>query len=231
MSRRPRTPASLPSRQARVKVAKAAGRSAGSQRWLSRQLNDPYVQAARAAGFRARSAYKLLELNERFRLIRKGARVVDLGAAPGGWMQAALKAGAGTVVGIDLLPIAPIQGAHTLRADATDPDVPERVRGLLGGPADLVLSDMAPAATGHATTDHARIMALAEIAFAIACELLAPGGAFVVKLFQGGAESSLLNPLKRRFASVRHAKPPSSRPESRELYLVATGFRPDANDE
>ncbi len=216
----------LPGRTERVAVAKTAGRSAGSQRWLTRQLNDPYVQAARSSGLRSRSAYKLLELNERFRFIRKGARVVDLGAAPGGWMQAALAAGAGTIVAIDLLPIDPLAGAHTLIADATASDVTERVQALLGGPADVVLSDMAPPTTGHAGTDHARIMVLAEQAFAIAEELLAPGGTFVVKLFQGGAEASLLTPLKRRFAAVRHAKPPASRAESRELYLVATGFRP-----
>ncbi|HTU55467.1 MAG TPA: RlmE family RNA methyltransferase [Acetobacteraceae bacterium] len=226
MSRRKPTRAALPGRTERVAVAKTAGRSAASQRWLTRQLNDPYVQAARSSGFRSRSAYKLLELNERFRFIGKGARVVDLGAAPGGWMQAALAAGAGTIVAIDLLPIAPLAGAHTLVADATAPDIVGPVRELLGGAAEIVLSDMAPAATGHAGTDHARIMALAEQAFAIAEELLAPGGTFVVKLFQGGAEASLLTPLKRRFAAVRHAKPPASRAESRELYLVATGFRP-----
>lgn len=226
MRKKPPNPAKLPSRKTRVALTKTAGRSAASQRWLTRQLNDPYVQAAHASGFRSRSAYKLLELNARFHFLRKGMRVVDLGASPGGWMQAALAAGAGTVIGIDLLPIAPLAGARTLLADATAPDAIAQIRTLLGGPADLVLSDMAPATTGHAATDHARIMALAEEAFAIASALLAPGGAFVVKLFQGGAEASLLVPLKHVFAAVRHAKPPASRAESRELYLVATGFRP-----
>ncbi|HUC19255.1 MAG TPA: RlmE family RNA methyltransferase [Acetobacteraceae bacterium] len=225
MRKKPPKPAKPPSRKTRVTVTKRAGRSAASQRWLTRQLNDPYVQAAHATGFRSRSAYKLMELNERFHFLRKGMRVVDLGAAPGGWMQAALAAGAGAVVGIDLLPIAPLAGAQTLLLDATAPDLASRLRALLGGPADLVLSDMAPATTGHAATDHARIMALAEEAFAIASGLLAPGGTFVVKLFQGGAEASLLIPLKQAFAAIRHAKPPASRAESRELYLVATGFR------
>lgn len=204
----------------------AAGRSASSQRWLTRQLNDPFVEAARNSGFRSRSAYKLLQLNERFRLIRKGARVLDLGAAPGGWTQAALAAGAGSVVAVDLVAIEAIAGAAMVVADAADPGLADRVRGLLGGPADVVLSDMAPATSGHAATDHVRIMALAELASAIAETVLAPGGSFVVKLFQGGAEANLLNALKRRFATVRHAKPAASRAESRELYLVAKGFRP-----
>jgi 23S rRNA (uridine2552-2'-O)-methyltransferase len=228
MSRRPPGRAALPSRTERIALAKTAGRSSSSHRWLTRQLNDPYVQAAQASGFRSRSAYKLLELNQRFRFLRKGARVLDLGAAPGGWMQAALAAGVDVVVGIDLLPIAPLAGAQTLVGDATAPGIAGRLCELLGGPADLVLSDMAPATTGHAGTDHARVMVLADEAFALAVRLLAPGGTFIVKLFQGGAEASLLVPLKRRFGAVRHAKPPASRAESRELYLVATGFRPEA---
>ncbi|MGH7066780.1 MAG: RlmE family RNA methyltransferase [Acetobacteraceae bacterium] len=213
------------SRKSRVRLASAAGRSASSQRWLARQLNDPYVTAAKASGLRSRSAYKLLELNDRFHLVRPGAKVLDLGAAPGGWTQAALALGAGRVVAIDLLPIEPIAGAFILTADAADPDFVERLRPLIGGAADLVLSDMAPATTGHAATDHLRIMALAELAFERAADVLNPGGSFVVKLFQGGAEASFLSTLKRRFVSVRHAKPPASRPESRELYLVAMGFR------
>lgn len=225
MSRRPPNPATPPSRTARQALAPARGRSASSHRWLTRQLNDPYVQGAKASGFRSRSAFKLLQLNERFHLIRKGARVLDLGAAPGGWMQAALAAGAGVVLGIDLLPIGPMPGTTSLCADAADVGIADRLLPLLGGKADVVLSDMAPATTGHAATDHARIMALAELAFAIACDVLAPGGALVVKLFQGGAEAALLAALKRRFAMVRHAKPPASRRESSELYLVATGFR------
>ncbi|MGH7104038.1 MAG: RlmE family RNA methyltransferase [Acetobacteraceae bacterium] len=225
MKDRPGRPRPGVSRKSHVPLATAAGRSAASQRWLSRQLNDPYVAAAKASGFRSRSAYKLLELNDRFHLVRPGTKVVDVGAAPGGWTQAALLAGAGSVVAIDLLPMEPIAGVHILVADAADPDLAGRLRPLLGGAADLVLSDMAPASTGHATTDHLRIMALAELALALAAALLGPGGSFVVKLLQGGAEASLLGDLKRRFASVRHAKPPASRPESRELYVVAKGFR------
>lgn len=212
-------------RRGHVALQSAAGRSASSQRWLTRQLNDPYVEAAKRAGFRSRSAYKLLELNERFRLIKRGARVVDLGAAPGGWSQAALAAGAGRLVAIDLKPLEPIAGAAVLTADAAEEGLAEKVLQLLGGAADAVLSDMAPAATGHAATDHLRIMALAEAAFALAAVLLEPGGCFVVKLLQGGGEKELLATLQRHFATVRHAKPPASRPESRELYLVAKGFR------
>lgn len=226
MTHPPPDPATRPSRTARVTLAPRGDRSASSRRWLTRQLNDPYVQSAKASGFRSRSAFKLLELNERFRLIRKGARVLDLGAAPGGWMQAALALGASTVLGIDLLPIAPLPGATILCADAAEAGTADRLLPLLGGSTNVVLSDMAPTTTGHAATDHARIMTLAELAFAIACDVLAPGGAFVVKVFQGGAQASLLAALKQRFASVRHAKPPASRRESSELYLVATGFRP-----
>lgn len=226
MSRRPAGAGQGASRRGHVALRSAAGRSASSQRWLSRQLNDPYVEAAKRSGFRSRSAYKLLELNERFRLIKAGAKVVDLGAAPGGWSQAALAAGAAMLIAIDLEPIEAIPGAIIIRADATDSGLAEKVRPLLGGTADAVLSDMAPAATGHATTDHLRIVALAEAAFGLAAELLEPGGCFVVKLFQGGAEKSLLAALQRHFSTVRHAKPPASRPESRELYLVAKGFRP-----
>ncbi|MGH7122283.1 MAG: RlmE family RNA methyltransferase [Acetobacteraceae bacterium] len=229
MSRDPRGGAGHgPSRRSHIALQSAAGRSASSQRWLARQLNDPYVEAAKSSGFRSRSAYKLLELNERFRLIKRGARVVDLGAAPGGWSQAALAAGAGRLVAIDLQNIEPIAGAIVVTADAADPDLAEKVRQILGGAADVVLSDMAAAATGHAATDHLRIMALAETAFALAAVLLGPGGCFVVKLFQGGAEKAFLTTLQRHFTTVRHAKPPASRPQSRELYLVAKGCRPPA---
>lgn len=214
-----------PSRGKHVALKTAAGRPLASQRWLARQLNDPYVQAAHAAGFRSRSAYKLLELDERFHLVKKGTRVLDLGAAPGGWTQAALALGALRVVAIDLLPMAPLAGAEVLTGDAHDPETIARIRVLLDGPADLVLSDMAPATTGHAPTDHARIVVLAERAAEIASDLLAPGGTFVVKLFQGGAEIGFLNSLRRAFRSVRHAKPAASRADSREVYLVASGFR------
>jgi 23S rRNA (uridine2552-2'-O)-methyltransferase len=188
-------------------------------------LNDPYVAAAKQQGFRSRAAFKLAELDERFRLIRRGALVVDLGAAPGGWTQIAVQRGAGRVVGVDLLVVDPVPGAVMLQGDFTEPEVQERLVAELGGKADLVLSDMAPNTTGHAATDHLRIMALAEAALEFAVEVLAEDGGFVAKVFQGGAEKTMLERLKRRFAAVRHAKPPASRKESSELYVVATGFR------
>jgi 23S rRNA (uridine2552-2'-O)-methyltransferase len=196
-----------------------------SQRWLARQLNDPYVAGARQQGWRSRAAFKLLQLDERFHLVRRGARVLDLGAAPGGWTQVALERGASAVVGVDLLPIDPVRGAAFVQGDFTEPEMPARLSAMLGGPADLVLSDMAPNTTGHAATDHLRIMALAELALHFALEALADGGGFVAKVFQGGSERLMLEQMKRRFAMVRHAKPPASRKESSELYVVATGFR------
>jgi len=208
-----------------VAVRSARGRSAASQRWLARQLNDPYVAAARQQGWRSRAAFKLLELDQRFQLIRRGANVVDLGAAPGGWAQVAARGGAARVVGVDLLAVDPVAGATILQGDFTDPAMQERLTAALGGKADLVLSDMAPNTTGHAGTDHLRIVALAEAALEFAVEVLAEGGGFVAKVFQGGAERPMLDRLKRSFAAVRHAKPPASRKESSELYVVATGFR------
>ncbi len=208
-----------------VTVRTAGKRSVSSARWLQRQLNDPYVAAAKQAGWRSRAAFKLLELDERFHLLRRGQRVLDLGAAPGGWSQVCVRAGA-HVVGLDLLPIEPLVGAVFVEGDMDDAAMPARLAVLLGGKADLVLSDMAPNTTGHSATDHARIVALAENAAAFAMEVLEPGGAFVGKVFQGGAEAGLLAMLKRRFATVRHAKPPASRKESAELYVVAQGFRP-----
>jgi 23S rRNA (uridine2552-2'-O)-methyltransferase len=213
-------------RSLNVRLRTATGRSAASQRWLERQLNDPYVAAAKAQGWRSRAAFKLIELDDRYHLIRKGGRIVDLGAAPGGWSQVAVRRGAGQVLGLDLLPIEPVSGATFLVGDFNDADMPARLQALLGGPADVVLSDMAPNTTGHGATDHVRIVALADLALDFACQVLAPGGAFVAKVFQGGAERQLLDPLKRRFAVVRHAKPAASRKESSELYVVATGFRP-----
>jgi 23S rRNA (uridine2552-2'-O)-methyltransferase len=207
-------------------LRKASGRSPSSQRWLTRQLNDPYVQAAQREGWRSRAAFKLIELDARFHLLAPGMRVVDLGAAPGGWVQVALHRGAARVVGLDLLPIAPIAGAELIEGDFTDPAMPGRLSRALGGGADLVLSDMAPNTTGHAATDHLRILALAEQALAFALEVLTPGGAFVAKVFQGGAERDLLMPMKSAFRSVRHAKPPASRAQSVELYVIAQGYRP-----
>ena len=213
-----------------TRVKTAAKRSVSSTRWLQRQLNDPYVARAKAEGYRSRAAYKLLQLDERFGLLKPGGRVVDLGAAPGGWTQVAaarVNAGGrrGHVVGIDILEWDPVPGAVTLVGDFLDPDAPGRVAAALEGPADVVLSDMAAPATGHAPTDHLRIMHLCEIALDFALTVLAPGGTFVAKVFKGGSEQTLLALLKRSFQTVRHAKPPASRPESAETYVVATGFR------
>jgi 23S rRNA (uridine2552-2'-O)-methyltransferase len=210
-----------------VRVRSARRRKPSSTEWLNRQLNDPYVAEAHRLGYRSRAAFKLIQLDERFHLLRPGIRVVDLGCAPGGWTQiAARRIGAqGRVVGIDLLPTEPIEGASLLTGDFREPEIATRIREALGGPADLVLSDMAAPATGHAATDHLRIVALAEDAFAFAETVLRPGGAFVAKVFQGGAEGDLLAGLKRAFAGVRHAKPAASRAESAETYVVATGFR------
>jgi 23S rRNA (uridine2552-2'-O)-methyltransferase len=210
-----------------TRLRTAKGRSGGSQRWLERQLNDPYVRAAQAAGYRSRAAFKLLEMDERAKLLRPGARIVDLGAAPGGWTQVAVaKAGpGGRVVALDLLAMDPVSGATVLQGDFQDPAAIAAVRAAMAGPADLVLSDMAPNTTGHNATDHLRIIGLAEEALAFAVEVLAPGGAFVAKVFQGGSERDLLAALKRDFTQVRHMKPPASRKDSAELYVVASGFR------
>ena len=184
------------------------------------------MRAAQLQGFRSRAAFKLLELDERFHLIGKRSRVVDLGAAPGGWTQVALRAGrAASAVAVDLLEIDPIPPAIVMQGDFTDPDIQAELRARLDGAADIVLSDMAPNTTGHASTDHIRIMGLAEQALDFAEQVLAPGGAFVAKVFQGGAERSLLDTLKQRFTAVRHGKPPASRQDSSELYVIATGFR------
>ena len=190
-------------------------------------MNDPYVAEARRLGYRSRAAFKLIELDEQFRLLRPGQRVVDLGCAPGGWTQVGVgRVGCyGTVVGVDIAETAPIRGATLLSADVRDAATPAVLDAALGGRADVVLSDMAPSTTGHAATDHLRIVALAEDALAVASQILKPGGSFVAKVFQGGAEGALLATLKRDFAELRHAKPPASRAESAETYVVATGFR------
>ncbi|WP_342628830.1 RlmE family RNA methyltransferase [Nguyenibacter vanlangensis] len=215
------------SRTHAVSLRTARGRTTAQQRWLNRQLNDPYVQAARKQGWRSRAAFKLIELDDRFHLIRPGMRIIDLGAAPGGWTQVTVKRGASNVVGVDLLPVDPVNGATIIEGDFNEPDMPDRLMALLGGPADLVLSDMAPNTTGHAPTDHLRIIGLAELALDFAMKVLAPNGAFVAKVFQGGSEKQMLLPMKQAFATVRHAKPPASRKESSELYVIATGFRPE----
>jgi 23S rRNA (uridine2552-2'-O)-methyltransferase len=223
----------------KVRLKTAAQRPASSQRWLSRQLNDPYVAAARREGLRSRAAFKLKEIDDKHALLRPGQRVVDLGAAPGGWSQvAAERVGAGhgarrgQVLAIDLLPMAPIPGVEFLCLDMLDATTPARLRSLLrGGRADVVLSDMAAQGTGHGRTDHLRIMALAEAAADFACSILAPGGAFLCKVFQGGTERTLLEGLRRAFATVKHSKPPASRRESAELYVLATGFRGEKKPE
>lgn len=210
-----------------TQVRKVAGRSTGSRAWLQRQLNDPWVQAAQKAGFRSRAAFKLVQLDEKFSLLKPGMRIVDLGAAPGGWMQVAAKALAerGRIVGLDLLEIDAIPGTIILQGDFQDEAVEKAVLTALDGPADLVLSDMAPNTTGHGPTDHLRIMGLAELALDFAEKVLSPGGAFVAKVFQGGSEAAMLVRLRQRFAVVKHAKPAASRKDSSELYVVAMGFR------
>lgn len=214
-------------RSASVRVKTARGRKPSSTRWLQRQLNDPYVKAARDAGYRSRAAFKLIELDERFALLKGARRVLDLGAAPGGWSQVAmagLPPGA-VVVAVDIAELEPLAGVRVLQMDALDADSLPAIEASLGGPADLVLSDMAAASTGHTGTDHLRVMALCEAAIDIAEDILAADGAFVAKVLKGGTERQLLERLKRGFAKVRHAKPPASRADSAEVYVVAQGFR------
>ena len=216
----------------RLKTAKK--RTLSSQKWLERQLNDPYVARAKREGYRSRAAFKLLDIDDKYRLLKPGQRVVDLGAAPGGWAQIAVKKvgraeGKGRVVGIDLLPIDPLPGAEFITLDFLDPAAPDRLVALLGGPADVVLSDMAANATGHKKTDHLRIVGLAEAAADFGRAVLAPGGVFLAKVLQGGTEGTLLADLKRDFATVRHVKPAASRADSAELYVLATGFRGQRN--
>jgi 23S rRNA (uridine2552-2'-O)-methyltransferase len=218
------------SRNLAVRVHTAHKRTSSSTRWLQRQLNDPYVAEAKKQGWRSRAAFKLLQLDEKFHLLKAGQRVVDLGAAPGGWTQVAVQRvkperGKGCVVGLDLLEMEPVAGATIFVGDFTEDEDVAKLRGLLGGSADVVMSDMAANTTGHTQTDHLRIMALAELAADFAADVLAPGGIFICKLFQGGAEKALLDTLKKDFAVVKHAKPLASRSDSAELYIVATGFR------
>jgi 23S rRNA (uridine2552-2'-O)-methyltransferase len=217
------------SRELKVRVKTGRNRSLSSKLWLERQLNDPYVARAKREGMRSRAAYKVIEIDDKAHFLKKGARVVDLGAAPGGWSQVAAKrVGApeqGRVVAIDVLEMEPVGGVEFMRLDFLEQGAPEKLKALLGGPADVVLSDMAANTTGHTRTDHLRIMALVELAFEFAREVLAPGGAFLAKVLQGGTEATLLAALKRDFQSVKHIKPPASRADSAELYLLATGFR------
>ena len=209
----------------RVKTGK--GRTLSSKMWLERQLNDPYVQRAKREGYRSRAAFKLVEIDDKYRVLKKGARVVDLGAAPGGWSQVAAKriGEGGRIVAIDLLDIEPIAGVDFIQLDFLDPAAPDKLKARLGGEADVVLTDMAANATGHRKTDHIKIVALVEAAAEFAREVLKPGGAFLAKVIQGGTEPALLAQLKKDFATVRHVKPAASRADSAELYLLATGFR------
>ncbi len=210
----------------RTRVKTARGRKVGSTRWLERQLNDPYVKRAKAEGYRSRAAYKLIELDERFGFLKGVERVVDLGIAPGGWTQVVRqKLPKSIVVGIDLLPTDPIDGATILLLDFMDDSAPEQLKQALGGPADLVLSDMAANTVGHPQTDHLRTMGLVEAALDFAADVLRPGGAFVAKVLAGGADNNLVAELKRRFTAVKHAKPPASRKGSSEWYVVAQGFK------
>jgi 23S rRNA (uridine2552-2'-O)-methyltransferase len=217
-------------RALKTRVRTARKRSLASTLWLERQLNDPYVAQAKREGYRSRAAYKLIEMAEKYGLFRPGQRIVDLGAAPGGWSQVAAQAvkaaeGKGRVVAIDILPMDAVVGVEFELMDFHAPDAPERLKARLGGLADGVMSDMAANATGHRKTDHLRIVGLAELAADFACSVLAPGGFFVAKVLHGGTEGELLARLKRDFAVVRHLKPKASRADSAELYVLATGFR------
>jgi 23S rRNA (uridine2552-2'-O)-methyltransferase len=213
-------------RELKVRV-KSKRKSQSSKLWLERQLNDPYVARAKREGFRSRAAFKLIEIDDKHHVLKGGARVVDLGAAPGGWSQVAAKriGARGRVVGIDVLLMDAIAGVDFAQIDFLDPDAPGKLKAMLGGPADVVLSDMAANATGHRPTDHLKIMALVEAAAQFAAEVLKPGGSFLAKVIQGGTERALLASLKRDFATVKHVKPAASRSDSAELYVLASGFR------
>lgn len=236
MGRRPK-PAKKPAdahvptgRNLAVNVHTAHKRTHSSTLWLERQLNDPYVAEAKKQGWRSRAAFKLLQIDDKFKILRQGMNVVDLGAAPGGWTQVAVQKvkpekGKGRIVGIDLLEMEPMEGALLYVADFTEEETIERLKSDMGGPVDLVMSDMAANTTGHSQTDHLRIMDLAEQAAVFAVDVLAPGGVFVCKIFQGGSQKETLNLLKKHFAVVKHTKPAASRADSSETYVIATGFR------
>lgn len=212
------------SRVLAVRVKKVAGRSVSSTRWLQRQLNDPYVHEAHKVGYRSRAAFKLRQLDDQYHFLKSGQKIVDLGAAPGGWTQVAVERGC-KVLAVDLIDMPAIEGARFLQMDFSQPDAPQKLLQEIGSKVQVVLSDMAPNTTGHLGTDHLRIMALAEMAYDFAKQILAPGGTFLVKLRQGGAQQSLLAMLKHDFGQVRHVKPPASRPDSSELYLLALKFK------
>lgn len=218
-------------RQLHIKVKTARGRKSSSTRWLQRQLNDPYVERARKEGYRSRAAYKLIELDDMFKFLKPGKHVVDLGAAPGGWTQVAAKRvrlgsqKGGKVIGIDINEMQPVEGAPILLLDFLSEDAPDILKEAMGGNADVILSDMAAPSCGHQQTDHIRIMALCEAAYEFAVEVLNPGGVFVAKILRGGTESQLLLSIKKRFTQVKHVKPPASRADSAEMYIIAIGFK------
>lgn len=220
-------------RNLKVRVKTARGRKLSSTRWLERQLNDPYVVEAKRRGLRSRAAFKLIEIDDKYGFLKKGEKVIDLGAAPGGWSQIAVERtgsdmGDGVVIAVDISEVESIPGVQIMHADFLDDDTPDRIRDALGGAgADVVMSDMAAPASGHKRTDHLKIMALCEAALYFACEVLTPGGVFVAKVLQGGTENELLDAMKRNFETVRHVKPKASRQDSAELYVLATGFRGD----
>ena len=224
-------PPSDGSRQVHTKVKTARGRSISSTRWLQRQLNDPYVAKAQHDGYRSRAAYKLLELDDKFKFFKAGKYVVDLGAAPGGWTQVAIQrvlAGekkGGKVVAIDISPMDPITNAIVMQQDFLTEDAPQKLKDALGRKADIVLSDMAAPSCGHQQTDHIRIISLCEAAYEFAVEILVPGGVFVAKILRGGTEASLLTAIKQHFSVVKHVKPAASRADSTEMYIIATGFK------
>lgn len=216
-------------RSAKQRVKTAKGRTTASTRWLERQLNDPYIAKAQMMGYRSRAAFKLLEINEKLDLIQPGQIIIDLGAAPGGWCQIAAEKGA-KIIGLDVLEIDPIPNVSFFQMDFMDDDAPQKLIDACGGePVDIVLSDMAPNTTGHRNTDHLRIIALVEAAYHFACDVLKPGGTFLAKVRQGGTEHELLAQMKRDFKTIKHIKPPSSRKESAETFVIAQGFRKETN--
>jgi 23S rRNA (uridine2552-2'-O)-methyltransferase len=217
-------------RETTKRVKTARGRKNSSTRWLQRQLNDTYVSEAQRLGYRSRAAFKLIGIDDKTGILKKGQTVIDLGAAPGGWLQVAVERGATKVIGIDLLPVDPLGGVTFLQMDFMDEDAPEALINALGEGADIVMSDMAPNTTGHKDTDHLRIMALVEAAYEFAYDILKQDGVFISKVFQGGAQSDLIRRMKMEFKTVKHIKPPASRKESSEQFIVAQGFKADKRD-
>lgn len=217
--------------KAKSKVRTAKGRKTSSTRWLQRQLNDPYVEEAKKQGYRSRAAFKIKEMDEKLALFKPGMKVIDLGSAPGGWCQVAMERGVKDIVAIDLLEMDSLGGVDFIQMDFMDNDAPDKLKDMLGGPVDVVMSDIAPNTTGHKQTDHLRIMAVVEAAYHFSCEVLKPDGVFVAKVFQGGAQNTLMAEMKKDFKTIKHIKPKASRKESSETYMVATGFRGEGHVE